>query len=472
MIAFVRRKFALVLLTQILAGAPVLGAFGAEPKATVAPTPPARPAALAAAQGPTAPSDKSAAPAISDAAVLDAAKLGLDQIATAIGNPSLDDAELAREAAAIAPISAKIQDVLAKAAPRQAAIKARLDQLGPAPDPKANPPAAPEDPAVARDRADQTKIFTAIDDVSKRANLLELRAEQIASAIGDRRRALFAQEVFQSSSSILSPSLWLVVAHETPRALANAQSAFSDFFLRAADIGAEGSAMTFGALALLLALALVAASIVAWRVIPREKGRREPNELRRVAAALWTAMAVATIPVVGVGALFQLCDWFGVSDAQLHPLSVALFRGVVRCAVAAGLGSAILAPGRPFWRPVELTDRVAQRVMALVLAIAVLVTCGKLIEGMNEAVGASLQASVAARGLFAMLVGVTLGRALYGIMGSHDGAGAVQIEDESPWWPPIRFAAWAATFVADPRRSAAAMSRLPRSSSTRSSGRR
>ena len=103
----------------------------------------------------------------------------------AVGNPSLDDAELSRQAAAIGPISAKIQDVLAKATPRQAAIKARLDQLGPAPDPKANPPVAPGDPAVAKDRADQTKIFTAVDDVIKRANLLELRGR--TDCTGDRR---------------------------------------------------------------------------------------------------------------------------------------------------------------------------------------------------------------------------------------------------------------------------------------------
>ena len=176
---------------------------------------------------------------------------------------------------------------------------------------------------------------------------------------------------------------------------------------------------------LLLAFAVVAREHCRLARHPRENGRREPNELRRIAAALWTAMAVATIPVAGVGALFELFDWFGLGDAQLHPLAVALFRGVVRCALAAGLGSAILAPGRPLWRPVDLTDRVAHRVMALALTIAVMVTLGKLIEAMNEAIGASLQASVATRGLFALLVGVTLGRGLYGIMGGHGRASSI-----------------------------------------------
>ncbi len=121
------------------------------------------------------------------AARLDAAEHGLDRIAAAVGNLSFSDVDQAREMAAIRQISAQIKDVLAKVTPKMARIKARLNRLGPPPDPKANPPAPPEDPAVANYRADQTKMFTAIDEVIKRASLLELRAERIASAIRERK---------------------------------------------------------------------------------------------------------------------------------------------------------------------------------------------------------------------------------------------------------------------------------------------
>ena len=64
---------------------------------------------------------------------------------------------------------------------------------------------------------------------------------------------------------------------------------------------------------------------------------------------------------------------------------------------------------------------------------------------MDEVLGAALPVSVAARGTFALLVGLTLMRGLYGIVAAPDDdetatGRPANLEDESPWWPPIRFA--------------------------------
>lgn len=420
----------------------------AERTAAAAPATPAAPAA------PVAASPEQQPAASDENARLDAAKQALDQIAATLGADSLGDADLARERAAIDPVSAQIQSVVANAAPRLAALKARLDQLGPPPNPKANPPPPPEDAAIAQDRKEQMKLYSANDDLLKRANLLQVRADQMAAHIAQRRRALFANAVFQNASSIFAPSLWVDVARETPRGVDAGEEAFADFASRAADALGGRSGFTFGALLLLVAAALTAAGFVARRVIPREQSRRRPNELQKAAAAVWTALAVAAIPVAGVGAIYGLANWFGLDAPQLQPLTMALFWGVIRLALAVGLGVAVLAPNRPLWRPVDLSDGVAQRLMTLVVTVAVLITFGKLVEAMNEVIGASLQATVAARGALAILVGLTLARGLYGIVGGpdpaleeDDGSHNAHLEDESPWWPPIRFAAWTATFV-------------------------
>ncbi len=393
-------------------------------------------------------------PAAADSAArLDAAKQGLDQIASAIGSDSLADVDLARQAAAIPPVTAQIESVIAEVSPRLVALKARLDQLGPAPDSKASPAPPPEDPAVAQERKDQTKLYSASDDLLKRANLLQLRAEQMAAHIADRRRALFTNELFRSSSSIFAPRLWIEVARETPPGLAAGRAALADFEGHVAETLADGAGLAFALLLLLVFGAVVAASYVARRVIPREHSRRPPNELQKAAASLWTALAVTAIPVAGMGAVYGLVNWFGLDAPQLRPFDNAIFAGVIRIALVAGLGAAILAPTRPLWRPLDLSDRVAQRVMSLAMTVAVLVTIGKLVEAMNEVIGASLLATVAARGVFALLVGLTLSRGLYGIVGrpgeddEDEDYHPVHLEDESPWWPPIRFAAWSATLA-------------------------
>ena len=129
-------------------------------------------ARLPAAPGPRGGSRARRCGPTNSAAQLDAAKQSLDQIESFLEDNSLTDAVLANQHDAIEPVKKQIQAAIADLTPKLAAIKARLDQLGSAPDPKANPPPAPEDPDVAQDRAEQAKLYAATDDLLKRANLL------------------------------------------------------------------------------------------------------------------------------------------------------------------------------------------------------------------------------------------------------------------------------------------------------------
>lgn len=413
-------------------------AFGAADNKT-----PAGPAAAA-------PATSAEAPAATDpAARLDAVKQSLDQIeATLASGDTMSDSELVKIRGQLEPISTQIQSVAAEVQPKLTALKARLDQLGAAPDPKANPPAAPEDPVVTQERADQQKLYSAQDDLIKRANVSLLRVDQIGSEIGAKRRALFSNAVFQGSSSIASPGLWMDAARDVPRAVSAARGVFMDLASQSAQALSGRSFWLFSLSLIALIAAIVAASLLARRVIPREKSGRPPNELQKAAAALWTALAMTAIPVSGVAALYALADWFGLGAQEFKPLSDAFFRAVILFACAIGLGAAILAPSRPLWRPLDLTDRVASRLMNLVLVVTGLIALGKMFDAMDEVLGAALPVSVAARGTFALLVGLTLMHGLYGIVAPDDdetpSGRPASLEDESPWWPPIRFAVWAA----------------------------
>ena len=453
-----RRVNAFVLLAATLlalgAAAPALSADNNAPvppprPGGVAPAFPPRPTAIA----PATPDD-SAAPTDS-AARLDAAKQSLDQIEKLLGDDSLTDAVLAQQHDAIEPVKKQIQAAIADLTPKLAAAKARMDQLGAAPDPKANPPPAPEDPDVAQDRAEQAKLFAATDDLLKRANLLQVRAGQLDEQIVARRRALFANAVFQQGTSILAPGLWLDVAREAPRGFSSARAVFTSFWSRAASVLSGGGALPFLSLLLLLVVALILSIFGARRVIPREDSRRKPNDLQKAAAALWTLFAVSVIPLAGVSAFYVLANWFGLYDPQMQPVDSALFWGVIRCAMAAGLGTAIFAPNRELWRPIELSDRAALKLRRLVVTVAVLISVGKLIEAVNEVIGASVQATMATRGAYALLVGITLARGLYRIVAVPDDeaeARAAQAESQNPWWASIRVALWtaiAAVVIAD-----------------------
>ncbi len=395
-----------------------------------------------------------AAPApIDSAASLDSVQQSLKKIEAQLSGDNLTDADLATLRGNLDPLSTQIQAVIADVTPKLSAVKVRLDQLGKPPDLKANPNAAPEDPAIAKERDDQAKLLASRDDLIKRAKLAQVQVEQTATLISERRRALFANSVFQGSSSILSPRLWMDAASDLPRSLAATRGVGMDFVSQANDALEGRARWLFGLSVLALIAAIFGAALVARRVIPREKSGRTRSEFLKAAAALWTASAVAVIPVSGLMGFYMLGDWFGIGGDEFKPLAAALLQSVVVMALAGGVGNAVLAPNRPQWRPVELTDPVARRLMNLTLVVAGLIALGKLFDALNETAGAALSLSVVARGTFSLLVGLALTHGLYGIVAAPEDATEsatgrpANLEDESPWWAAIRFAIWTATLL-------------------------
>ncbi len=431
MTRFVSRVFVIRLLAAILVGGAAAPAWCGDSGAAAAATP--------------AQTDPAAA--------LDSVKQSLKSVEIKLGDDNLTDADLVKLRGALDPLAAQIQSVIADATPKLAAVKARLDQLGKPPDLKANPDAAPEDPAIAKERDDQQKLFATRDDLIKRANLAQLQVDQLASQIAERRRTLFANSVFQTSSSILAPSLWRDVARDTPHNLGAARAMATDFGSSVVEAFMQGSAGLFSVLALALLGVAAGAGLLARKFFPRRKSGPAPDEFQKSVAALWVALATMAIPLAALLSLAALAQWFSFSVDEYKPLSDALFRGVVRFAWAFGLGEAILAPRRPLWRPIDLSDRVARRLMSLLLVLAGLISLGDLFEGLDEVLGASLPVSVAAKGTFSLLVGIALIRGLYRIVAAPDvdedaaSGRPANLVDEGPWWPAIRFAAWLATIA-------------------------
>ncbi len=143
---------------------------------------------------------------------------------------------------------------------------------------------------------------------------------------------------------------------------------------------------------------------------------------------------------------------WGLGPAIAAHSALNLIGVVVKLTVTAGM---ITADSRAIPRRLAADRPVRPRRPPSVALIFILmgVACfGKLVEVLAETVGASLQVSVAARGLFALLIGLILARGLYGIILSPDarneaGGKPANIADESPFWAPIRLFSWFATFA-------------------------
>ncbi|MFO1118070.1 MAG: DUF3772 domain-containing protein [Beijerinckiaceae bacterium] len=378
--------------------------------------------------------------------LIEQAKIQLDQVTAALKRDSLDDAALQALNAQLGPAGASAQSAIDTLTPRLAAAKARLDQLGPKPDEKA----PPESPSVTADRDEQQKLYNATDDSMRRAKLLSLQIEQTGTSIVSRRRAMFVSTLFQRSRSILSPDLWGAVATEYESDLRALRYVTGDFVTMAADRLAGWRGPLFLALVALIGLLNIPLYRIVQRILKREPAIEEPTRLRKALGACWIALVASILPIVTVILFFGIADAFGLIGPRLMPLQHALVQAVIRVAFTAGLARGLLAPSRPNWRLIPMSDQAADRLAHLAIAAVVIVSLVKIDDSFNEIIGASVAFTAAVQGVGAFVFALVCGVTLYGLRQQED-------EDEEclgprvvapPRWAAlVRIAAWTAVIA-------------------------
>jgi potassium efflux system protein len=383
-------------------------------------------------------------------AQIDKLQADLDALEKSLDRPNLGDASLQDLRSAVDPISLEARAAIEILVPKLAAIKARLDQLGPKPDEKGQDGDLPaETQAIVAERTDQQTAYTEIDDLLKRSRLIAVRADQAAAAITARRRAIFTGSLFERMSSIANPKLWSDVWRETPRHASAIASVFGEWFV---GVNARLETWRLPLFWASLTLGLVAAVGTAWAaalVLRRVPADTEPSRFEKCLGAWFVALSIV-IPTFAAIALTSLVfSAFGLTGGRLIPFWEAAARGAVEIAMIGGLTRGLLAPTRPNWRLLHRPDIEARRTFSLAMIVVSIVVATRLLESLNDIVGASLAYSVATRGVHAAIVAVVLGIGLWRLNGGatdETGLGP-PVTGESDWLSLFRFAVWPVTLA-------------------------
>ena len=324
----------------------------------------------------------------------------------------VNEGELDKIAADVAPLALDAQALVERLVPRVAAFKARVDQLGPKPADKA----AAETEDVAKERVTLQATYDAADGLLKRAKLLEVNAQQDTAYVAKRQRALFTVSLFQRSASLLSPQLWRKVAADTPDNVSEATRVFNDWIV---DFNAGltgGKLVTFWVLVLGMVVLYWPLSRLGRRLLHRDTALAapdvKPDTWHKIIAACWTSASVAGAMIAVMYGIVYVFSFFTVPDGRVLPLFYAMQAGVVRIALAAGFSRGILAPGKSRWRLVNLDDTTCDKLVRIIVGVAIIVSGAKLIEALNTVIYASIDFSVAARGVGALLVAIALALAM------------------------------------------------------------
>ena len=370
-----------LLLCLLLIGAPALHAQDASPDTT--------------------------APAASPAQTLDALHDQLDSIKNALKDKP-DDHTLATLRTTAQGVQDQAGQLAATLAPQMDSLDARLAVLGPTPA-KGAPPEAAE---VVAQRRQLDKAKASLDAQIKQAQLLGEEGMQLAAQVVGVRRDRFQTQLGVRTPTPFSGAFWADPARSLPDDLARLKR------LQAHVADAWHDAwQPPNRLPLLLCLGAALLLLVAGRLL-LERGlfflaaRFVPDShLRRSATAV--AIALGSVLVYGLAAqLVRLgLDWNDTLDPDLDELARSLVRRACFAAFVAGLGRALLAATRPSWRLPALSDAAAERLRLFPGLLAAAALLLAVVERVNGAIGASLPATVATRGVIALVISGLIGGA-------------------------------------------------------------
>lgn len=351
---------------------------------------------------------------------LDAIKLELDQIEATIQRQSADDAALSQLRASIDPLQQRASAVVGDVMPRIQSAEVRLKQLGPAPeDGKGG-----ESELVKTERAEQNKILATYQGVAAQARVLVVRGEQLGARIGETRRALFTERIFERQASALSPKLWYDVAKAIPLLASRSALLLSDWWDNLqGKLGIFAKVSLTGAFVLIGLLWLPARRLLL-RFGERDPGRAQPSQLRKTSAAAWLTLVYVLVPGAALFIVYTTLALLDLLPDRIENVVSSAFNAILFYSLVQGLAWAILAPSRATWRLVPLKDGETRRLLVLLLTTVAIFVIGEWLDDVNTVLFAPLAVAIGKELVVSVLIALFAGMALRIIINSRQQADA------------------------------------------------
>lgn len=368
--------------------------------------------------------------------VLEAARGRLDDVREQLRAAEITDAALLVLRGQVEQVRQEAGKIAEGLEPELGSVKARLNELGPAPPPEGEA----EAPDVAAQRGQLGKTQGELDARLKLARLLVVEGEQLDEEILAARRAGFQARLGERTTSVFDPAFW----HDVRRDMPGDGRALADLAAQLREAAAEVPRAGWAALSLAGALVLLLRWLAA-RWLWRLSANRVPaGRLRRsVYAVAVLALAVAT-PVALIKLVQEALERYAVLPGTLAALLTGLVSTLAFGGYVVGLGQALLAADRPSWRLPNLPDLLARRLRWLPWQLAAVLVLAWLGDRIAAIIGASFATTVALNGAVGLLLFLVLGGAL--LVGERVRRLAARSPDRvempaSPWWISLMVAA-------------------------------
>jgi potassium-dependent mechanosensitive channel len=284
-----------------------------------------------------------------EAPSLESIKSSLDEIEAGVDREDVTAEMLAGFRQTLNATTDSLRGKIEDLEPRANELHQRLDQLGPAP----AKDAPPESADVANERADLTKQFSEVDGDLKQARVLSLRAEQLSDRVSQRRHALYAQELFARSPSVLSPSFWMDTLRAFPIELRAEHAVVQTWLSERGD----GLRWTAGLL-ILAAIIALAIGLSRWW-FPRLIAHPTDTRAAKAWVALWVFIWYAARTPLAAAAALLAFDALDLLTSRVEEIAEGLVAGIAAASFSYGVARGLFAPREPQRRLLQEDDLTA-----------------------------------------------------------------------------------------------------------------
>ncbi|ESR24125.1 DUF3772 domain-containing protein [Lutibaculum baratangense] len=367
----------------------------------------------------------------------------LQVISDRLTGEELGEEGLATLRAEVESIAANARAQEARLEPQLQAVRARLDQLGAAPDDPA------EEPRELRERrlAEQGEL-TRTDAALRNIRLVAVQGEQLALDISATRRARMTERLTAQGPSALSPTLWSEVVQDGARGVEE----LVDLVVETGGVAWERlAAGPFVALGLSLGMVVFGLRLVRglkarYGVVDLEG--EEASASRKLLRAALITLSIGVLPNLLLVALFVILESYVVLPDRATGLLRGLFVGIGTVVFVFALARALLEPNSPRWRVLRLSDRAAHRMSVYVTAVGCVLGGSIFLQVLNDVLVATVSLDIARRVVTAFLIMFFFIMALRRLaMEWTDGGGAEADRDQGPWAVILLTVLWAVLAV-------------------------
>ncbi|TLP46777.1 mechanosensitive ion channel family protein [Cohaesibacter sp. CAU 1516] len=339
--------------------------------------------------------------------VADTLLVQLDQIEATLNRDGLSEDTFSELRSSLSDIEAKATAQKSQVQPLLQEAKARLEALKPA-ETKEGEEAATEADSLKTRREELQEQVTQIDAQLKLISSSLVRAEQLNNRITLARQDRFTRQLFERSGTILNPALWLNGLSGSVTTWQAVTTLFSDWGRYLITRAADHIWQVIGVILIVAVVIVGPLRFLLFSGLRRLSNLEDPTALQRSLYACWAVFVYTIVPVLIFLAVILILDNADLMPRRVEALMSELGSVVFTLSLSYGLIRVLLAPSRPTYRLLNISDSDANKLYGIALTLLAIYGFEITLDETDQTLLTPLETTILLSGIASILTAILI----------------------------------------------------------------